>query len=424
MKSFIYRFFYYIGKFFKPIITFIFPEKIWKNIKSTVFEKGTGDATRTIEVNPNLPFGANLFGYFSSQLGLGQGVRLVASALEQINLPYCAINILTGVSTVREGITDFQYKYVKKPQYDFNIFHIMPDEAFPVMLMNHPNVLKGRYNIGFWMFELEEIPPNWIENFKYVNEIWTPSTYATTAFKKYAPDIPVLTMPYGISPEVDENLTRVDFGLPENSFLILCMFDSGSTIERKNPLDAIRAFSKAFTDQDDVTLVIKISNPKTEDIEHIEEILKNHKNCIFINQFFSTPEMNRLISLCDVLLSLHRSEGFGLPVAEAMRLGTVVVSTDYSATTDFVAPNRGCPIPYRLVDVAECGIQHHLYTPGNYWAEPDIDAAARALSKLYDDRNYYYDLKENAIEFMEKEYSLQSSGTRIKKRLEDVSKTF
>lgn len=424
MKSFIYRLFYHIGKFFRPIITFVFPEKVWKNIKSKVFEKGTGDTTRTVKVNTELPFGANLFGYFSSQLGLGQGVRLVASALEKIKFPYCAINILTGVPTVREGITDFEHKYVKTPRYNFNIIHIMPDEAFPVMLMNHPNILKGRYNIGFWMFELEEVPPNWIENFKYINEIWTPSTYATAAFKKYAPDIPVLTMPYGISPEVDENLTRADFDLPENSFLILCMFDSGSTIERKNPLDAIRAFSKAFTDKDDVTLVIKISNSKKEDIEHIEEILKNHKNCIFINRFFSTREMNRFISLCDVLLSLHRSEGFGLPVAEAMCLGTVVVSTDYSATTDFVASDRGCPIPYQLVDVAECGIRHHLYTPGNHWAQPDIDAAASALQKLYNDREYYCELKKNAIEFMEKEYSLDTSATQIRKRIEYIAQTF
>ena len=210
----------------------------------------------------------------------------------------------------------------------------------------------------------------------------------------------------------------VDFGLDEDDFLVLMMFDSNSYVSRKNPGAAIDAFREAYGDQPErVKLVIKINNPREEDVAFVEEHIGGKASYLLITERMEKKKLNSLIRLCDVFISLHRAEGFGLVMAEAMALGTPAVATGWSANTEFMTEDAACPVKYKLIPVAG-GYQ---FDNGRMeWADPDVHHAAEYLRRLRDDPEYYRGKAENGRRFIMDKLSMERCAETMKKRMSHI----
>ena len=372
---------------------------------------------KPIPYQPGLyPPGINLYGLFRSEIGLAQGAKLYARALEEGGIPHTLLNLDFFPDLPQEDTT-FDDRLTRENVYAINVTHINPPE-WRYALGTFPRKQFDRhYNIGIFQWELETVPDDWLEAFDYVDEVWTPSAFTARTMSKVT-DKPVIPVLYGMETPYDETLTRADFGLAEDDFLVLMMFDSRSYASRKNPGAAIDAFREAYGENPEhVKLVIKINNPKAEDVAFVEEHIGGTAGYLMITERMDKRKLNSLIRLCDVFLSLHRSEGFGLVMAEAMNLGTPAVATNWSANTEFMPEEASCPVNCTLVPVAG-GYQ---FDNGELmWAEPDVSHAAAYLKRLRDDPAYYRQKAEAGQKYIAERLSMAECARVMKERMDAI----
>src|SRR5690606_28641529 len=231
-----------------------------------------------------------------------------------------------------------------------------------------------KYNIAYWAWELREFPDAWVLNFAYFDEVWCPSDFARDAIAMASP-LPVLTMPHAIAFARPSGDYRNHFGLPADKFLFLFVSDLNSYSARKNPHAVIAAFRASGLAGNGAALVIKVQNSadNPEDVAALQQAVRDLPGTVLITGTLTREEIYQLESACDCFVSLHRSEGFGLAVAECMYLGKPVISTDWSATAEFVNATNGCPVRCNVVPIEKT---HGPYVKGQLWAEPDIAHAA------------------------------------------------
>ena len=365
------------------------------------------------------PPGINLYGFFKAENGLAQAVKLYAGALEESGVPHALINT-DFLDWLPQEDTTFDGRLVKENPYAVNVIHVNPDQWQEACGMFPRSQFDRHYNIGVWLWELEEIPDDWMPMMEYVDEIWAPSEFIGRALRR-ATDKPVTVIPYGVTAPYDEKLTRADFGLEEEDFLVLMMYDSNSYASRKNPGAAIDAFREAFGEAPEgAKLVIKISNPKEEDIAFVEKHIGGKAGYVLMTERMEKTRLNSLIRLCDVFLSLHRAEGFGLAIAEAMVLGTPAVATNWSANTEFMTEEAACPVGYELVPV------NGAYRDDRgtlKWAEPDTHQAAGYLKRLREDAEYYREKAEAGERYIRERLSTAECAEKISGRMKEILKT-
>ena len=362
------------------------------------------------------PPGINLYGLFKTEIGLAQGAKLYARALEEGNIPHTLLN-LDFIPDLPQEDTTFDDRLTLENKYAINVTHINPpqwQDALGTFAQNH---FDRHYNVGIFQWELETVPDDWLPLFDYVDEVWAPSEFTARAMRKVT-DKPVITVLYGMETPYDDKLTRADFGLAEEDFLVLMMFDSLSYASRKNPGAAIDAFREAYGENPEhVKLVIKINNPKDEDIAFVEEHIGGKAGYLLITERMDKVRLNSLIRLCDVFISMHRAEGFGLVMAEAMALGTPAVATGWSANTEFMPEDVSCPVKYQLIPVAG-GYQ---FDDGKIqWADPDVHHAAEYLKRLRDDPEYYREKAEKGKKYIEENLSMKKCADTMRKRMEEI----
>ena len=364
------------------------------------------------------PPGINLYGLFRSEIGLSQGVKLYAGALEKSGIPHTLLN-LDFIPDLPQLDTSFDDRLTSENKYAINVVHINPLEWEEACGTFPQDQFDGHYNIGVWLWELEQIPEPWIPKIDFVDEIWAPSEFIAGAMRK-ATDKPVTVIPYGMEAPYDETLTRADFGLSEDDFLVLMMFDSHSFASRKNPGAAIDAFREAYGDHPErVKLVIKINNPSAEDVAFVEEHLGGKAGYLLITERMDKKKLNSMIRLCDVFISLHRSEGFGLVIAEAMALGTPVVATNWSSNTEFMPEGAACPVGYDLFPVAG----GYVFDNGSMvWADPDTNQAAEYLRRLKDDPDYREKIARAGKEYIHQQLSMEKCAEKISNRMKEIIK--
>lgn len=402
----------------KPVLVKIFPRKLLKNVKAKIVNKAVAPENDTrSKYEPGAhPKGANLIGYLKAEMGIGQGGRLYAKALEQTGAPYALVNFESG-NAARHGDSELEQEFSDRARYAANIIHINPEQMDLLHLMLPQSTWDKRYNIGVWLWELEDIPDEWCKYFPFVDEVWAPANFTAEAIRKKSP-VPVTMIPYGIEAKTDPRFDRAYFGLPENRFLFLCMYDTNSTMARKNPRAVVKAFKQAFAKDDtSVGLVVKLNNPTDKDMAILKADLEGYENITFINRILSKTEVNSLIADCNVFVSLHRSEGFGLVMAEAMYLGIPSIATGWSANTDFMNRENSCLVDYSFIPVGE---NYHLAAPNQRWADPDIGQAAEYMKRLSADPDYYREVAENGKAFIREEYSLKQSAEKMKRRLSEL----
>ena len=272
-----------------------------------------------------------------------------------------------------------------------------PGPSTPLLCLANPPLLAlallrlgrraaaGR-RIGYWFWELPVAPPAWRRPARLVHEVWAPSRFTAAALEPLHPGrVRLVPLPLAACPPVAAPLGRAAFDLADGVVVVLVSFSLASSFARKNPLAAVAAFRQAFGARRDRLLLLKIgqSGHAIADMRAIVEAVDGAANIRIMTATLGEAERHAVTAACDIVLSLHRSEGFGLVPAEAMLLGRPVVATDWSGSTDFLDASCGMPVPYTLVPARDPrGV---FEVAGADWAEADIPAAAASLARLADD---------------------------------------
>jgi len=364
--------------------------------------------------------GVNLIGYARAEMGIGESCRIAARSMDAVKIPFGIFNFV-GTNSARMSDTSWVHKEVEKPIYDINLVHLNAEQMVEIYSKHGDKFFKDRYTIGYWHWELPDFPDRWLTSFSLVDEIWAPSSFVVDSIAQKSP-VPVVKIPHSVQVVIDSERNREYFGLPSNSFLFLCMFDLNSYLERKNPRAVIEAFKSAFEDDDTrVGLVLKINGHKNnqKELDELRDSLKDFRNIYLIAETLTRNDTNALISVVDCYVSLHRSEGFGLGMAEAMYLGKPAIATGWSGNTEFMTPFNSCMVNYKLVQL---GQTYGPYESYQYWAEPDVEHAAYYMKRLIEDRAFYNELSEAGRRDIVKKFSPQAIGSLIKKRLSYIGK--
>lgn len=356
--------------------------------------------------------GINLVGYLSAETGMGEAARSLARALESTGIPVSLHNLELNV-LARRGESRFAGATSDFP-YDINLLVVNADQVDPVYEHLGAEVFAGRVNIGYWLWELEVFPQRWYRAFDVLHEIWTPSSFCLDTFSSVAP-IPVRRLPLPVEvPEnpVDPRAIRERFALGDETFVVLYLFNFLSHMERKHPRAAIRAFRHAFAPGDDALLLLKSSHAEfAPEARRALEAEIGDANVRLVDDYLDRDTIDALMTRCNTYLSLHRSEGYGLTVAEAMARGKPVVATAYSGVMDFFDARVGLPIDYELVEITD---DEGPYPKGAHWAEPDIDQAAQYLRRLHDDPHFAQNLGQRARRHIARTLAPTTVGQRLR----------
>lgn len=364
----------------------------------------------------NLSLGINIVGHVKGELGLGESVRANIRSIEAANIPYQLKDISVDW---HRNLDDTYTKFSDDNPYPINLIQVNPHKEFFQIIGSE--YLQDRYNIGYWAWELPDMIPDWEPAFSLFDEIWTLSNHCTESISAVSP-IPVLKiMPSIALPQ--PFIGREMLGLSKDKFIFLFMFDFHSTVARKNPQGLIESFKKAFsTSNEDVLLVIKFSNAEyhPHQRERLNELVEGYPSIKFIDGHLKKEEVNALLYNCDCYVSLHRAEGFGLTMAEAMFYGKPVIATSYSSNIEFMNVGNSFLVKYELVPNAED--YGHFPKGSSIWAEPDIDHAASLMQYVF--HNYDQALQVGAIAASEIKSLLSPLviGKKIKRRLEYIMK--
>jgi glycosyltransferase involved in cell wall biosynthesis len=368
----------------------------------------------TASVNQSLPFGVNVAGYFHSEKGVGEGCRAIVRALEAARIPYVLNNVVDASSA---NVDQAQFRFSDRNPYAINLVHVNADQAVGFCRSRGPDYFRGRCNVAFWNWELDRFPPTWNDAFHYFDEIWTPSTFSQKSIAGASP-IPVQCMPYAIDipQHSPPSRPRADFGLPEDAFLFLFAFDFHSYFERKNPFGTIGAFQRAFGKKDKVGLVLKTVHGRdvTQTWRQMQAACASWPNIYLVDRVLDRSGMHALIQGCDAVVSLHRSEGFGLLMAEAMAMGKPTLATAYSSNLDFMTADNSLLVRYRQVEIdRDLG----PYRRGSVWADPDLDHAAELLRQVVQDADFACRLGERARADIARDLDPARMGGLIRARL-------
>lgn len=322
-----------------------------------------------------------LIGYIDAQLGLGQSLRGLALALSRTSRPFSIYPFTVGVED-RRGAPYMAERYDTGQAHAVNVIEVTPDELPKVFGSISRTRFDRSYNILRTYWELSRAPESWRPKLAAIDEIWAPNAFVAESFRTVFDGPITVIPPCVIPPDIDglpaDEDARERFRLDAGRFYFFFSFDYYSFLQRKNPLAVVRAFQKAFPDQAaQVGLVVK----STGSADHHPDVKKQlvrmasfDDRIRIIDQSLSRGQMLSLMKATDCYVSLHRAEGFGLGMAEAMTLGKPVIGTDYSGNTEFVRPDTAYPIAYRLKRLSP---HDYIYTEGQVWAEPDeVDCAA------------------------------------------------
>ncbi|NWK96312.1 glycosyltransferase [Sphingobium lactosutens] len=327
----------------------------------------------------------SVIGYLTTNTGVGEVGRLTLKSLAGSGRRTEGLDIDLNVASSRTNM-EVQPALADQASGRLHIYNINADQLPSVQQAYDGKIGKGAYRVAMPFWELADFPDPWISAFDDVDEIWAPTKFIQSALVMKTGK-PVIHMPVALDFTVDHVFDRKALGLPENRFLFLFSFDFLSFRSRKNPEAVIAAFTTAFKGtaySDHVSLVIKCVNAHhvPGELKRVRDALDSSLDVHILDNELTRSEMLGLVKTADCVVSLHRSEGLGLLVAEAMALGTPVIATDYSATTELVTARTGYPVEYKLKDLHA---DDYPFAAGQVWADPDISHAAWRMRQAVDE---------------------------------------
>ncbi|MBP7142899.1 MAG: glycosyltransferase family 4 protein [Opitutaceae bacterium] len=369
----------------------------------------------------HLRLGINIAGFLTADLGVGESARCMVRAADAVALPTALINLRLHC---KNPIGDMTYasRLVADPVHPVNIVHVDPPASLDIEHHHGRRFRTDHYNIGYWAWELPDFPDAWMRAFDCFDEIWCPSEFVRAAISLKSP-IPVLSMPHAIAfarPLDSMPVLRNRLGLPADRFLFLFIFDLNSYAERKNPQAVVEAFRRSGLQHEGCRLVLKVHNVagNEADLASLRLSLDDLPGSVVITRTLDRSEVYALEAACDCFVSLHRSEGFGLALAECMYLGKPVIATDWSATTEFLDADCGLPVRAGLVTLDR---SHGPYSKGQSWAAPDIDHAVAQMRRIRNDGKLRSDIGSSAKQRIESRFAPALIGERYRRRLEAIA---
>lgn len=364
--------------------------------------------------------GVNFLGYARGEFGIGQNVRSYARALESIHHPFSIFNFDVGRASRQQDHSMDRF-VSDRLDHACNVFFINADQLPIARHVLGRNAFAGRHNVGFWVWELERFPRDWRTAFRLVDEIWCPTEFVRAAIAA-ATDKPVLRMPKAIEFDVPAGIGRDRFGLSADEFVFLFSFDFNSFVARKNPEAAIAAFRQAFADGTrGVRLLVKSTNGERfrERLDALRRDVADDSRIEVRDAFLTREEMFGLQNVADCYVSLHRSEGYGLGMAESMYLGKPVIATRYSGNLDFMDDQNSL-----LVDFSMVPLRHGDYPcwKDQSWAEADVGHAATLMRRVFENREYASDLGARGAASIRQTNSSAVCGEAVHHRLLEIER--
>lgn len=355
--------------------------------------------------------GVNLLAHFCYPCGLQVAAMNTLAAFESAGWAVSCRDVPNRMATDRPN----RRRWLGLHPYPVTIVQLAPDRLgrnayFVAGLDEKANVQR----IGYWYWELETVPKAWAKQADWLDEIWAPTRFIGDALRRVMP-IPVIDMLPGLPPPPVVEMPRAELSLPSDRFLFLFAFDMSSTGERKNPEAVVAAFKRAFAPHDDVALALKITRG-WEDPSRLAALhaVAERERIIVIDRILPERDYFGLLNACDAYISLHRSEGFGLTLAEAMALGKPTIATRYSGNLAFMNDDNSLLVACTMTELRAAAKN---YPRGAFWAEPSIDDAVEKMRWVVKQSTAAREMGERGRSFVRANLSLAAAGQRMTKRL-------
>jgi hypothetical protein len=361
----------------------------------------TTQPASALDLSRPLPVGINVCGYIRNESGLGTLTRGYIRTLRSLGMAVSLKDVST-LSVNRSEDPDLT-AFDEEHPHPVNLVCVNADQHFVVMAQDEM-FFRDRYNIGVWNWELPRFPEEWHDRFDHYDEIWAGSSMIVNALAPVSP-IPIVRIPPVMSFGTTGNreMGRRTLGLEPDDFAFLFIFDFHSYGERKNPLGTIAAFKRAFGRDERARLVIKCVNSHSDQamMAAIEAEARGYPIQI-VAEYLPYGRVSDLMAACDSYVSLHRAEGIGMTIAEAMAAAKPVIATGWSGNTDFMDVSNSYPVSFALTELA-----HDVgpYRAGETWAEPSVDHAAWLMRQVYDHPDEAADKGEDARQHVLEHFS-------------------
>lgn len=357
----------------------------------------------------NRPFGVNLIGHAFEVFGIGEDIRMAARALQAADVPCCVIHhpAGNGAACTDRSLEPLLCSDPDGGPYAFNLMCMAAPMHARWLLQSGLDLLRDRYTIAAWPWETRQWPQVWDPLLKVVDELWPSSTFTAQALQVPAAQEGVPLHVMSMAAEIPDpnsfctssirRATRDHLGLPSDAVVFVYIFDLNSTAIRKNPMSALEAFQQAFplpqllSSQgrspnthplsDRVVLLIKAFSPRNFNPEWnwLQLRALEDPRIHVLEANLERNDLLAMIGCCDAFLSLHRSEGFGRGMAEALQLGLDVIATDYGGNTDFCQGPLAHPVRCKEVPIPRGA---YPCADGHRWGDPDLDHAAQLMQEV------------------------------------------
>ena len=358
--------------------------------------------------------GVNVLSHFCYPSGIQQAALAYKTALEATGFSTSCRDVPAGVQAALLPRTD----WLGLETFPATVITVAPYPHFEQCYRISGLARRdGVYRIAYWAWELDTIPEEWVKLAEAVDEIWAPTQFVVDAMRTRMTR-PVHEMLPGVLMGEAEEVPRAGFGIAPDRYVFLFMFDMLSEFERKNPLAVVQAFRAAFTRDEAATLIVKVSRGSADAaaMERLHAAAHDH-NVIIIDESVSRAAAFGYLQMCDCFVSLHRSEGFGLGMAEAMLLGKPVIATGYSGNLAFMHAGNSLLVDHTMTEI---GTDGPIYKKGNRWAEPSVEHAAALMRQVFEHRDEAAQLGSIARAELSEKLALRSAGQRMAERLESV----
>ncbi len=362
--------------------------------------------------------GVNVLGHFCFPSGLRVSVTSMADAMESCGLQVARRDIRTY-----DVDEPHHVDFTERETHDVTVIHAQSDPFFDDAYARADLAERRRrtHRVAYWYWELDTAPASWRDTARQVDELWTGTRFVADALRGVT-DKPVFTLFPGVRLPPFTPRPRTHFGLPareDGRFAFLFSFHMDSVMERKNPLGLIASFRRAFGEDEPVDLVLKTTSFGNYDAQLAElAAAAGTANVHVVDRVLDKHDIVALMESCDAYVSLHRSEGLGLTMAEAMLLGKPVVATRYSGNLDFMDDDDSLLVDCEVVPVR--GIVPPYTVPGARWAEPSVAHAAELMRRVYDDVPFREALGRRARLSAERNLSIEAAGRRFAERIDAI----
>ena len=361
--------------------------------------------------------GVDVIGSLNSEHGLGEAGRLLVEALRTTE---------EKVSTISFSPFGIRGKHTfsadNQSRNELTVVALNPEQFAGLWKGLGGSLKAGRYVIGQWFWELEVAPPWYQKAFqeRIVDELWAPTRFIEDMLRSCVPqNIDIRYMPLPLI----EPICRPDFSLStvglEEKFSFLFTFDFNSVMKRKNPDGTIEAFKRAFSPNEGPQLIVKSINGhlNAREYEKLRWSCDGRKDIVLLDRHLDSKENASLMAATDCYVSLHRAEGLGLTIAEAMLLEKPVIATAYSGNMDFMDEDSGLLVPWEYVSV---GSRANAYPAHAQWAEPDIDVASNHMRWVFENQSEARALGQRAKDRILRDFSPVITGERMHNRLREI----